>query len=57
MSCVYFKGQNTYLKLWVFIHFFLLLDENKNAPKNSKGKITNKRASNVFSPIITGKDI
>ncbi len=57
MSCVYFKGQNTHLKLWVFIHFFLLLDENKNAPKNSKGKITNKRASNVFSPIITGKDI
>ncbi len=57
MSCVYFKGQNTYLKLWMFIHFFLLLDENKNAPKNSKGKITNKRASNVFSPIITGKDI
>ncbi|EZY34084.1 hypothetical protein V003_01162, partial [Staphylococcus aureus M357] len=26
-------------------------------PKKSKGKITNKRASNVFFPRITGKDI
>ncbi|AFH69094.1 hypothetical protein ST398NM02_2845 [Staphylococcus aureus subsp. aureus DR10] len=41
----------------LLFHFFLLLDENKNAPKKSKGKITNKRASNVFFPRITGKDI
>lgn len=37
-------------------HYFLLFDENKNAPKNNKGKIANKRASNVFLPIITGND-